>query len=68
VSWQVEARSDPHLRLKWEERHGPPVEPPTEKGFGLQLIERAVSYELEGAVELNFAPDGFVCEMVFPLA
>jgi PAS domain S-box-containing protein len=67
VSWRVEERSARCLRLKWEERHGPPVEPPTDKGFGLQLIERAVSYELEGAVELDFPRDGFVCELVFPL-
>jgi two-component system CheB/CheR fusion protein len=67
VSWQVEERSDRHLRLKWEERGGPRVTPPTDRGFGLQLIERAVSYELEGALELDFARDGFVCEVVFPL-
>jgi hypothetical protein len=30
-------------------------------------MERAVSYELEGAVELDFAPGGLVCELVFPL-
>jgi two-component system, chemotaxis family, CheB/CheR fusion protein len=67
VSWHVEEMSDRRLRLKWEERHGPRVKPPTEKGFGLQLIERAASFELEGAAELNFAPGGLACEVVFPL-
>jgi PAS domain S-box-containing protein len=68
VSWQIEEASDRRVRLQWAERDGPAVMPPTKKGFGLRLLERAVSYELEGAVELNFAPDGLVCELIFPLA
>jgi hypothetical protein len=32
------------------------------------LIERAGSYELEGEVELEYNPDGFSCQIVFPLA
>jgi two-component system CheB/CheR fusion protein len=67
VSWHVEEMSDRRLWLKWEERHGPRVKPPTEKGFGLQLIERAASYELDGSVKLKFAPGGLACEVVFPL-
>jgi PAS domain S-box-containing protein len=68
VSWQVEHGSARRLRLTWEERHGPKVEPPTEKGFGLQLIKRACTYELEGEVELDYAPEGLTCVVVFPLA
>ena len=33
-----------------------------------RLIERACTYELEGEVELNYAPEGLRCEVVFPLA
>jgi two-component sensor histidine kinase len=53
VSWHVEQASDRRIRLKWEEQHGPRVKPPTEKGFGLQLIERAASYELDGAAAVT---------------
>ena len=69
VSWQVE-ESNPsrRVRLQWQERHGPQVEPPTKKGFGMQLIERACSYELEGEVELDYAPEGLTCKVVFPVA
>ena len=67
VSWQVEERSERRVRLRWEERDGPRVEAPAEKGFGLHLIERAASYELEGAAELSFAAGGLTCEIVFPL-
>ena len=41
--------------------------PPAEKGFGTRLIERACSYELEGEVELDYAPAGLRCRVVFPL-
>jgi PAS domain S-box-containing protein len=68
VSWRIEEDSGRRVQLQWEERHGPVVEPPSDKGFGMKLIERACSYELEGAVELDFAPDGLTCEVVFPLA
>jgi two-component system CheB/CheR fusion protein len=68
VSWQVEkADGGRCVRLTWRERHGPTIEPPAEKGFGTRLIERAATYELGGSVELDYAPRGLSCELVFPL-
>jgi two-component system CheB/CheR fusion protein len=67
VSWQVEHASDRRVRLRWQERNGSKVEPPREKGFGTQLIERACTFELEGEVELDYAPEGLTWEVVFPL-
>jgi two-component system CheB/CheR fusion protein len=68
VSWDVENDDQSRrVRLKWYERGGPRVEPPDEKGFGMQLIERAAASELEGQVELKHAPEGLTCELVFPL-
>ena len=69
VSWQVEERKQGRrLRLRWVERGGPEVGELGEKGFGTRLIERACTYELEGEVELDYAPEGLRCEVVFPLA
>jgi two-component system CheB/CheR fusion protein len=69
VSWRVEdGDRGRRLRLLWQEAGGPPVEPPAEKSFGTRLIERACTYELEGDVELNYAPDGLRCEVIFPVA
>jgi two-component system CheB/CheR fusion protein len=65
VSWGVEDGG--RVRLRWEERGRPEMEPLGEKGFGTRLIERACTYELEGEVELDYAPDGLRCELVFPL-
>jgi two-component system CheB/CheR fusion protein len=67
ISWQVQAASDRRVRLRWQERHGPMVEPPAARGFGTRLIERACEYELGGEVELEYAPDGLSCELVFPV-
>jgi two-component system CheB/CheR fusion protein len=69
VSWQVEQGDDGRrVRLLWEERGGPRVQPPTNKSFGTRLIERACTHELEGEVELDYAPSGLRCELVFPLS
>jgi two-component system CheB/CheR fusion protein len=68
VSWWVEdVRRGRRLHLVWREHDGPAIEPPTEKGFGMRLIERACTHELEGEMELDYAPGGLRCEVIFPL-
>ena len=68
VTWRPEdVDGTRKLHLRWQELGGPPVREPRQKGFGLQLIERACAYELDGETELTFAPDGLVCELAFPL-
>jgi two-component sensor histidine kinase len=68
VAWQVRADSADRFYLIWQELGGPPVEPPQEQGFGTQLIKRAITYELQGEVELDYATDGLRCQLTFPLA
>lgn len=59
VTW---SRSrDGELHLVWQERGGPPVVPPTRKGFGSRMIEQALAHELAGRVRMEFHPDGLVC-------
>jgi two-component system CheB/CheR fusion protein len=67
VSWRIESASDRRVRLRWQERDGPTVQASADKGFGTRLIERAAVYELEGDVELEYAPGGLSCELVFPV-
>jgi CheY-like chemotaxis protein len=68
VEWNVE-ESAGKLRLvvEWAERGGPPVEPPARRGFGSQLIERSVEYELGGEVELEYRTEGVRCRIELPL-
>jgi two-component sensor histidine kinase len=51
------------LDLTWSERGGPPVSPPTERGFGSRLIERGLAAELSGSAAIDFHPDGVVCRI-----
>jgi two-component sensor histidine kinase len=69
LSWQVEHGDDGrHLRLLWQERGGPAVTAPLQKGFGTELIRRAFGFELEGAADLAFKPEGVRLEATFPLS
>lgn len=68
VSWSVaNSRKDPRLSIEWIETGGPPVKLPTRRGFGSQLIERIVKYELQASVQRDFHADGVRCKIEFPL-
>ena len=51
------------LTLAWTESGGPPVAPPTRRGFGSRLIERSLRGELKGAATVDYRPGGLVCAM-----
>jgi len=69
VEWTREQGSDDKeiLRLTWSESGGPRVEEPARHGFGRQLIEEGVPYELDGRTKLEFTPSGVTCELIVPL-
>ncbi|WP_165943576.1 sensor histidine kinase [Roseicella aquatilis] len=54
--------------LRWEERDGPPAQPPTRRGFGLTVIERGLGRELGGTCRLRFPPEGLRCTIRFDAA
>lgn len=61
VSWQM---VDEHVaEVTWRERGGPPVTPPTRRGFGTELIEKIVAHELRYPVTIDFAAEGVSCVM-----
>ncbi|MCA0979270.1 CHASE domain-containing protein [Qipengyuania flava] len=62
VTWEL---VNPHLaRIEWIESNGPNVEPPTKRGFGIDLIEKIVAHELRHPVELEFDPNGVRCRLM----
>jgi PAS domain S-box-containing protein len=73
VSWSTvdvdEASSGAarRLRLRWQEGGGPPVEPPTRRGFGSRMIEQGLANELGGRAHIRFEPGGVVCTLDIPL-
>jgi two-component sensor histidine kinase/CheY-like chemotaxis protein len=58
---------DARLRVHWRERHGPPVRPPTRRGFGSRLIAQ-ISRSLQGSAQVNYGPDGLSCRIDLPSA
>jgi PAS domain S-box-containing protein len=68
VSWKVtRTGSDPHLLIIWSEHKGPPVEPPTRRGFGSRLVYRTIQTELQGQVVAQFEPGGLQVSIEVPL-
>lgn len=55
------------LEVHWREEGGPPVTPPTKRGFGRDLIEKIVAQELKTGVELEFYPGGVECRLRVPV-
>jgi two-component sensor histidine kinase len=66
ITWCLEEESK-RLRLHWREAGGPPVRAPERRGFGTRLIERSLAQDLDGRVEITFAPAGLVCTVDAPL-
>jgi two-component sensor histidine kinase len=60
VQWNVQ---DGLLYLVWEESGGPPVAPPTQKGFGSRLLEELVVRDLGGDLKLDYDMSGVRCSI-----
>lgn len=54
-----------HLRLIWQEQGGPPVVPPTHRGFGSKMISSLLKIDLQAEVDIDYRPDGVRCEIAF---
>lgn len=62
IDWEFHQTGDEpqRIRLKWEEHDGPPVTPPTRKGFGHFVIDRMATQSLNAKVDIDFRPEGLV--------
>ncbi len=69
ITWRREPAEggDELLRLRWVEEGGPHVDQPGRRGFGSELIETSLPFEMEGRANLEFAETGVRCELVVPL-
>ena len=57
--------ADGQLVLRWTEAGGPPVKPPTRKGFGTHMVDAMIRGH-EGDVRINWHADGLACEIILP--
>jgi len=53
------------LTVTWQERNGPPLQPPKSGGAGSALIEYAIPL---ATVKRDFTRNGLVCTIEVPLA
>jgi two-component sensor histidine kinase len=49
--------------FRWEERGGPPVTPPTGKGFGTAVLEQVMADYFDTPPQIEFAPSGVCYEV-----
>lgn len=66
VAWSVEG-DPPRLCLRWSERVGRPLPPPGPPGFGTELLERMLAYNLGAQTRMDHRPEGLSCEIAVPL-
>ncbi|TFL18576.1 PAS domain-containing protein [Jannaschia formosa] len=72
IDWHLlEHDGEPRLRVEWRET-GVPVPPPGDpargSGYGRELIERALPYQLDAQTEYDLGPDGLRCVVLVPVS
>lgn len=68
VTWSLSAGDgQSRLVLDWRERGGPPVTPPSRKGFGSRLLLQGLTADLGAAAQIGYEPGGLTCRIDAPL-
>jgi PAS domain S-box-containing protein len=67
ITWEVLPGDPAMLKFYWSEMGGPPVQPPSKRGFGSRVVENIVSGEFQGRAKLNFHRDGVSYEIEAPI-
>jgi PAS domain S-box-containing protein len=59
VSWRLRGENGhKRLSLTWVEQGGPPVTPPTRRGFGSKMIQEALARELNADIRVDYLSEG----------
>lgn len=65
VRWIIDGGEQ--ILVDWRETGGPAVTPPEKRGFGLNLVERALAQELGQPISVDFDPAGLHCRFAIRL-
>lgn len=65
IAWTIDHEAE-RLRLTWSEIGGPAVQAPTRRSFGTRMMG-SLGQQLNGKVELEYRPTGFVYVLDVPL-
>ncbi len=66
IGWSIAGDRPPRLELDWRESGGPKINGLPKRGFGTELIERGIRFELQGEAKLEAADGGLHCRIVIP--
>ncbi|WP_375204882.1 sensor histidine kinase [Hyphococcus sp.] len=67
LRWRrTEEEGEEKIDLVWQERDGPSVKKPAQKGFGSKIVEQALALQIGGYVQTSYKPEGLQCRMVLP--
>jgi PAS domain S-box-containing protein len=67
VNWRWLLNGSPdRLVIQWQEIDGPPVRAPSHSSYGTSIIRELIPFELGGAVDLAFVPEGTRCRLEIP--
>lgn len=68
LTWDVQTQDgQPWMRLVWRERGMSLTDAPARHGFGRDLIEQGLPYQMGARSEFRFEPDGLYCVIEAPL-
>jgi chemotaxis family two-component system sensor kinase Cph1 len=66
IAWTIAGNRPSRLELTWTEQGGPKIEVLPRSGFGTELIERGIRFELQGEAKLEVVGGGLRCRIVIP--
>jgi PAS domain S-box-containing protein len=69
IAWQLKSEgTEKRLALEWHEAGvAMPTSKPARKGYGSELIEKALPYQLKAETSLEYGPDGVRCSITVPV-
>ncbi|MBL8270563.1 HWE histidine kinase domain-containing protein [Steroidobacter sp.] len=68
VKWDIVSTPAPTLRWRWLESNASIAETtPKRRGFGRELIEHVLPYELDAVTRFSITPEGARCEIELPI-
>ncbi len=66
IAWTIAVDRQSRLEFTWTERGGPKIDGLPTRGFGTELIERGIRFELQGEATLGAVDGGLQCRIVIP--
>jgi two-component sensor histidine kinase len=68
IVWEIDnSGPEPMFSIRWTERGGRPILPPTHRGFGTTVITKMVEMGLDGEAVLDYSSTGLIWGLACPL-